>query len=110
MNSKERTVAEMRLFKGLKESQIKKIAEIASERTTRKGKIIFEENSPSEGFFVLTKGKVKIFKVSAEGKEKILHIFKEGEPFGEVPAFMGEPFLGLFKLVLLPLNLSLLPN
>ena len=37
-------------------------------------------------------GRVKIFKVSPGGKEHILHIFGEGEPFGEVPVFYGQPF------------------
>jgi CRP/FNR family transcriptional regulator len=37
-------------------------------------------------------GKVKVFKVSMEGKEQILHIFGPGEPFGEVPVFTGQRF------------------
>ena len=36
--------------------------------------------------------KVKIYTVSTAGKEHILHIFGEGEPFGEVPVFYGQPF------------------
>jgi len=35
---------------------------------------------------------VKIYKVSWEGKEQILHIFGPGEPFGEVPVFEGQRF------------------
>ena len=35
---------------------------------------------------------VKIFKVSSEGKEQILHILGPGEPFGEVPVFSGKSF------------------
>jgi len=38
------------------------------------------------------KGLVKIFKVSSEGKEQILHILGPGEPFGEVPVFSGQSF------------------
>lgn len=30
--------------------------------------------------------------MSLQGKEQILHIFGEGEPFGEVPVFHGQPF------------------
>lgn len=37
-------------------------------------------------------GKVKVFKLSSEGKEQILHIFGPGEPFGEVPVFTGVEF------------------
>jgi len=35
---------------------------------------------------------IKIFKLSSEGKEQILHIFGPGEPFGEVPVFSGQTF------------------
>ena len=41
---------------------------------------------------MVVSGKVKIFKVSMEGKEQILHIFGPGEPFGEVPVFAGQQF------------------
>jgi CRP/FNR family transcriptional regulator len=33
-----------------------------------------------------------VFKASADGKEKILHIFGAGEPFGEVAVFTGKPY------------------
>jgi len=35
---------------------------------------------------------VKVFKVSPDGKEHILHIFTAGQTFGEVPVFAGEHF------------------
>ena len=37
-------------------------------------------------------GRVKIYKLSADGREQILHIFGAGEPFGEVPVFEGRRF------------------
>ena len=37
-------------------------------------------------------GRVKIFKVSADGKEQILHLFGPGESFGEVSVFTGQGF------------------
>ena len=41
---------------------------------------------------MVSEGRVKIFKMSLNGKEHILHIFGEGEPFGEVPVFHNQPF------------------
>jgi len=41
---------------------------------------------------VLIAGKVKVFKLSLEGKEQILHLFEPGEPFGEASVFAGQPF------------------
>ncbi|MBW1740429.1 MAG: Crp/Fnr family transcriptional regulator, partial [Deltaproteobacteria bacterium] len=44
------------------------------------------------GFYVVVEGLVKIFKVSLEGKEQILHILGPREPFGEVPVFSGQDY------------------
>ncbi|PIE88854.1 MAG: transcriptional regulator [Acidobacteria bacterium] len=53
---------------------------------------MFFEGDLGRGFFVVASGKVKVFKVAASGKEQILHIFGEGETFGEVSVFHGAPF------------------
>jgi CRP/FNR family transcriptional regulator len=80
------------LFQGLPENQINEIVDIAIERTYHRGESIFFEGDPGHGFYMVGEGKVKIFKMSLGGKEQILHIFGEGEPFGEVPVFHGQPF------------------
>lgn len=80
------------LFQGLPGQQLDEIVDIAIERTYSKGEAIFFEGDPGHGFYMVGEGKVKIFKMSLGGKEQILHIFGEGEPFGEVPVFHGQPF------------------
>ena len=57
-----------------------------------KGKTIFLEGDEGNGFYVVADGRVKIYKVSLEGKEHILHIYGPGNPFGEVPVFSGRKF------------------
>jgi len=80
------------LFNGLPEDQIAAIKQIAIEKQINKGEIIFSEGDEAKGFFVIAEGRVKVFKVSTEGKEQILHIFGPGQPFGEVPVFTGQRF------------------
>lgn len=41
---------------------------------------------------MVEKGKIKVFKLSFEGKEQILHIYGPGHTFGEVPVFAGKNF------------------
>ncbi len=41
---------------------------------------------------MVEKGKIKVFKLSFEGKEQILHIYGPGNAFGEVPVFEGKNF------------------
>ena len=86
------TISEVPLFKGLPGDQLDKIASIAVPKTAEKGGIIFSDGEAANGFYVVADGSVKIYKLSAEGKEKILHIFGPAEPFGEVPVFAGSKF------------------
>ena len=65
---------------------------IAVKKSFCKEEVIFLEGSESIGFYILISGKVKVYKLSSEGKEQILHFFGPGEPFGEVPAFTGDRF------------------
>ena len=80
------------LFKGLPQKQLEKIDKIAVKKNFEKGELIFSENDQGDGFYIVASGRVKIYKISLEGKEQILHIFDQGEPFGEVPVFSGTLF------------------
>jgi CRP/FNR family transcriptional regulator, dissimilatory nitrate respiration regulator len=77
------------LFSGLPEAQLTELAAIAVDQTCKRGQTLFYEGSEATGFYVIASGKIKIYKLSLEGKEQILHIFGAGEFFGEVPVFAG---------------------
>jgi CRP/FNR family transcriptional regulator len=85
-------IARVPLFEGLPHQQIEDLAMIVTDQVFRKGENIFSEGEDGNGFYVVITGRVKIFKLSAEGKEQILHFFGPGEPFGEVPVFTGQHF------------------
>ena len=78
------------LFNGLPDDQLKAIRQIAVEKQYSKGQTIFSEGDETTGFFVVVDGRIKIYKVSSEGKEQILHIFEAGQSFGEVTVFTGQ--------------------
>jgi CRP/FNR family transcriptional regulator len=65
------------------------LAAIAADQSFKRGQTLFTEGSEATGFYVIASGKIKIYKLSIEGKEQILHIFGVGEFFGEVPVFAG---------------------
>lgn len=90
--NKKQVIGSSLLFEGLPPEQIDDIADIAVMKTFERGETIFFEGDLGIGFYMVGEGKVKIFKVSPSGKEHILHIFGNGEPFGEVPVFNGQPF------------------
>jgi len=80
------------LFKGLPAEQIDVIARFSIEKKFDRGETIFFEGDDANGFYIVSDGTVKVFKMNPMGKEHILHIFGSGEPIGEVPVFHGEPF------------------
>ncbi|MGD9213043.1 MAG: Crp/Fnr family transcriptional regulator [Desulfobacteraceae bacterium] len=87
-----RIIAAAPLFNGLSQEQLAEIKSIAVDRFYAKGESIFMEGDEGEGFYIVAQGTIKIFKVSLEGKEQILHIYGPGHPFGEVPVFSGQKF------------------
>jgi CRP-like cAMP-binding protein len=82
----------MPLFQDLPEEDLKKIRGIAVDKFYDKGRTVFSEGDDGIGFYAVADGKVKIFKLSMDGKEQILHIFGPGSPFGEVAVFAGKKF------------------
>ena len=80
------------LFEGLERDQLRNVADIVQQRTYRRGEVIFLEGDEGNGFYIVHTGQVKIYKISVEGKEQILHLFGPGESFGEVAVFTGHDF------------------
>jgi len=92
MQEKKDIIGRTLLFQGLSDSQLERVAEISREKHFARGESIFFEGDEATGFYMVAEGKVKIYKMSQDGREQILHIFGPGEPFGEVPVFHGQPF------------------
>jgi CRP/FNR family transcriptional regulator len=80
------------LFGGLPRPHLEALAGIAVSRTCPAGGRIFSEGDEGRGFFAVLSGRVKIFKLSPDGKEQILHLFGPGEIFGEVAVFTGQGY------------------
>ncbi|WP_321495145.1 Crp/Fnr family transcriptional regulator [uncultured Desulfobacter sp.] len=80
------------LFSGLTPDQQNTLLSLSRELTVDKGELIFQEGDPGNGFYIVAQGKIKVFKISFEGKEQILHIYGPGHIFGEVPVFQGTSF------------------
>lgn len=80
------------LFEGLSREELAAIAQLARQQSYGKGDIIFHQGDEGNGFYIIQSGRIKVFQLSASGREQILHIFGEGDHFAEVPAFDGKPF------------------
>jgi CRP/FNR family transcriptional regulator len=75
------------LFAHLPADNLQQLAALASARIYDRGQVLFSEGEPAVGFYVVASGRVKIYKLSAEGKERILHIAHTGDTFAEAAIF-----------------------
>ena len=85
-------VSSIPFFEELPDEQIEDLCMIVADQVFHRGQIVFSEGDDGTGFYVVISGRVKIFKLSPEGKEQILHIFGPGDPFGEAAVFSGQHF------------------
>ena len=92
MHEELKILSKIPAFNGLTQDQIERIQQITSIRELARGEVVFSEGEQGNGFYVVVNGRVKVFKLSPEGKEQILHIIGPGEPFGEVAVFAGRSF------------------
>lgn len=77
------------LFATLPPGDLARIAAFATTRRFRRRETIFREGDRAEGFYVVASGRVKVFKLSPEGKEQVLHIVDPGQSFAEAAIFEG---------------------
>ncbi len=80
------------VFRKLAGADLHTIAQEAIVRRYEKGQVIFEQEAPSDAFYTIASGRVKIFKMLPSGKDMILEIFGAGDPLGALAAYDGRPF------------------
>lgn len=80
------------VFRGLSPDDRRTVAEVATVRHFARGDTIFEQGMPSDAFYTIASGRVKIFKMMPSGKDVILEVFGPGDPLGAVAAYTGRPF------------------
>lgn len=78
------TLRSCQLFTGLPQPDLEKIAAITVSKSLEKDEYLFHEGDPAQGFYVVQRGAVNIHRVTAAGKEQIIHVFRTGDSFAEV--------------------------
>jgi CRP/FNR family transcriptional regulator len=77
------------LFSRLETGDLSALLPIARTRRLDHGEILFSAGDRASGFYVLLEGRIKLYKVSADGKEYILRVVRNGQTFAEAAAFSG---------------------
>ena len=79
------------IFSGVSDESLRKIAAITTERYYNKKNIIFHEGDYGDTLYIIKSGRIKIAKVSIDGREKTLTILQTGDFFGEMAIFDNLP-------------------
>jgi CRP-like cAMP-binding protein len=80
------------LFKDLSDAEFKELEPYLFTTVYKKKETVFSEGEPPEWFYLVLKGKVKITKLSHEGKEIILEVISPTDIFGGVAVIKGFPY------------------
>jgi aspartate ammonia-lyase len=85
MNKLEKTelIKKIELFKGLTDDDIDRIAAEADYRKFNTGEVLFRENTPRKQIFIISSGKVELYKTTPHGKKQIVTYFGAGDFLGE---------------------------
>ncbi|MEK6582842.1 MAG: Crp/Fnr family transcriptional regulator [Nitrospirota bacterium] len=80
------------VFSALSTSDAEEVKPYLMPAKFRKKESIFSEGDPSDWLYIVTKGKVKITKLSQSGRELILEIISPMDFFGGVAVMRGFPY------------------
>jgi CRP-like cAMP-binding protein len=79
------------LFSDLPPAVIAHLASYMKTRKVARGATIFAKGDPGTGLMGVLTGTVKVSVASADGKDIVLNVFREGEIFGEIALLDGRP-------------------
>ncbi|MGC1454647.1 MAG: Crp/Fnr family transcriptional regulator [Nitrospirota bacterium] len=80
------------LFKNLSDEELKELSNYITTVEFRKKDDIFTEGDAPEWFYIVSTGKVKVTKISHDGKEIILEIISPYDIFGGVAVLRNFPY------------------
>ncbi|MBZ0298312.1 MAG: Crp/Fnr family transcriptional regulator [Anaerolineae bacterium] len=76
-------------FEELPDDAIDQLVQASVRRHYEAGEIIFFENDQATGLWIVETGRIKIYKISPDGIEHILHILGPRDTFNDIAAFDG---------------------
>lgn len=77
------------LLGALSEQEAKELLAYTRVRELEAEASLFHERMPASHFFLVLEGQIKVYRLSAEGKEAVLNVFGPGEALAEQPIYSG---------------------
>jgi len=80
------------LLSGLSQAELLQLAQRTSRKLFSAGELLFSEGEPCNGLTIISRGRVRIFKTSVNGREQVLAVEQPGGSVAELPVFDGGPY------------------
>lgn len=87
------------IFSVLSEVDLAELSNLAIEHSFHSGEFVFWEGDVADWFYIIARGKIKVFKHSSSGKEFIIAFFGPEEIFGDVAVFLDKPYTASARAV-----------
>ncbi len=79
------------MFSELSEEQLDRVRRHSHMIDLVEGESLFFQGDDATNFYLVVSGRIKLYRVSPEGKEKVVEIMEDGATFAEALMFMDEP-------------------
>jgi len=80
------------LFSSLTDLQLDRVYRHSRIVELKDGQLLFSQGEDVVCFYLVLNGKIKLYRVSPDGQEKIIEIVPSGEVFAEALMFMDQPY------------------
>ncbi|WP_449538799.1 Crp/Fnr family transcriptional regulator [Ferdinandcohnia sp. Marseille-Q9671] len=80
-------VSKVPIFNHLNDTEMAEISNLIVSRKYKKGELLFHSDELSEHLFIVHKGRMKMYRITENGKEQIIRFVEEGDFIGELSLF-----------------------
>jgi len=90
-HEKENGLSERLLFSNLSVEKLAEVEGVVRKEVVPANTIVFRQGDPGDTFYIITSGKVRVFRKGQEGSETELSLLGPGDSFGEMALLVGKP-------------------
>jgi len=77
------------LFAALDDAQLARVHQRAASVRLAAGQLLFHQDDPAARFYFVRDGRMRLFRLGADGGEKVIELIGPGQTFAEALLFMG---------------------
>ncbi len=85
-------VRRINVFRGVKPLDFERLIAPAVTLTFKSGDTVFRQGDPAASFFMVVDGWIKLYHITASGKEAVIYVFTKGESIAQAVAFTGQSY------------------